>query len=191
MLGQRSAIHNARGRHGNFIAINIGVEPIGRRTRGRSKKLFEAVIQRPAFDGACVIHPLHSRQPVLVNGFALLVKGRKADVPFAEHGRGVALLFQETGQCKAAGINQARPTHAGKHSAIIQPERHTAGEHAVACGCTNCRWTVSVGKPNTLLRQLIQMWRGHLGLRVVTADIAIAEVVSKDEKNVWSICSKC
>ena len=134
MLGQRPAIHNARGRYGNFIAINIGVQPIGRRTRGRSKKLFEAMIQRPAFDRACVIHPLHSRQPVLVNGFTLLVKGRQAHVPFAEHGRGVALLFQQTGQRHTAGIDQARPAHAGKHSAIIQPERHAAGEHAVACG---------------------------------------------------------
>ena len=126
-----------------------------------------------------------------MNGFAILVKGREAHVPFAKHGRGVVLLFQQTGQCEAAGVDQARPAHAGKHSAIIQPKRHAAGEHAVACGSANCRGTVRVGKPNALLRQLIQMWSGHLGLRVVTADIAIAEVVSKDEKNVWSICSKC
>ena len=105
MLGQRSAIHNARGRYGNFIAVNIGVEPIGRRTRSRSEKPFEAVIQRPAFDRACVIHPLYGRQPVLVNGFALFVKGRKAHVPFAEHGGGVALLFQQTGQRHTAGID--------------------------------------------------------------------------------------
>ena len=59
MLGQRSAIHNAGGRYGNFIAVNIGVQPIGRWTRSRAKEPLEAVIQRPAFDWARVIHPLH------------------------------------------------------------------------------------------------------------------------------------
>ena len=87
-----------------------------------------------------------------MNGFALFVKGREAHVPFAEHGGGVALLFQQTGQCEAAWVDQARPAHTGKHSAIVQSKRHAAGEHAVAGGRANCRGTVRVGKPNALLR---------------------------------------
>ena len=48
VLGQRPAIHNAFGRHGDPVSINVGVQPIGRRTGSCTEELLKAMIQRTA-----------------------------------------------------------------------------------------------------------------------------------------------
>ena len=99
MLGRRSR-STIRVGGAEFVAVNIGV---GQSVVGPKpfEELFEAVIQRPAADRACVIHPLQTTR--LVNGFASLSKiiGPRA---FAEHGRGVALLFSKLASVIQPGL---------------------------------------------------------------------------------------
>ncbi len=184
MLGQWPAIHNTRGRDRDLVVINISVKPIGGGARSRAEEFLKAVIQRPAGDRPRVIDAPHGRQSVLIDGFPILVVRRQPNVPFAEHRRGVALLLQQTGECEASRVDQARPAHAGENAAVIQPKRHPAGKQAVARGCANGGGTVRVGEANAFARKPIQVRRGHFALVVVTTDIAVAEVIGEDEEDI-------
>ncbi|SVD78045.1 uncharacterized protein METZ01_LOCUS430899, partial [marine metagenome] len=172
---------------GDFVAINKGVEPIGGRTRGRAKEMVKTMINRAAFQGTRVIDATHCRQTILVDGFAFLIKGRQTHVPFTEHRRGISLLLQQTGHGKSTGIDQAGPSHPGEDSPVIEPESHAAGENTVTGGRANGGGTVSVGKPDAFLRQLVQMRRGYLALVVVTTHITVTEIISKDEEDIGFI----
>ena len=80
------------------------------------------MIQRPADDGPCVIDAPHSRQSVLVDGLAFLVKEGHPDMPFAEEGGGVALLPEHGRQGEAFLLDEAGTTDPGEDAAVIQPE---------------------------------------------------------------------
>ena len=149
------------------------------------------MIKRTAGDGARVINAPHGCQSVLIDGLALLFIRGEAHVPFAEHGGSIALLLQQTGERQAALVDQARSAHASKYAAVVKPKSHAPGEQAVAGRRANGRGTVRIGEANALACEPVEMRRGHLALSIVAAHITVAEIVGKDEKDVWLVSGKC
>ena len=43
---------------------------------------------------------------------------------------------------------------------------------------------MSISKEHALASQPVDIWRGHLRLRIVTGDVPVTEIVGENEKNV-------
>ena len=184
VLGELRPVEFSRGRHRDAIAVNPGVEPVGGRAAGGAEEVVEAAVQRAVRDRSRVIDPPHGFETVLVDRLPLLVKERQPDVPLAEHRRFVADLPQHRRKCEPIVRDQAGSARAGEDAAVVESERHPPGEQAVPCRRADRRGAVGVGEPHPLLGQPVDMRRRDLRLRVVAADVPVAEIVGEDQQDV-------
>ena len=143
------------------------------------------MIERSALDAARVIDALHGGAFTRVDRLAGLIAKREPDVPFADRCGGVALLLQHPWQRELSGCDQRRPARALKHRAAIRhAKRHLPRHETVARRCANGGRAVCIGEHHAFARELVDVRRRNLRIGVVATHIAIAEVVSEDEKDI-------
>ena len=133
---------------------------------------------------ARVINELHALDATLRDALARLVEEAQPDVPLAHQGRRVAPCAQHLRQRELVLLDEARPADAREHAAVVDAKRHLPGEQTVAGGRADRGRRMRVGEPHPLARQPVEMRRGHFRLRVVAADVAVAEVVREDDEDV-------
>lgn len=81
MFGQMGFIQQCRWRHWNSVTINVGIEPIGGRTTGRSEEVIKPAIERPTIDTSRVIDRLDGFRGVLYESACRLC--RRTSVRYA------------------------------------------------------------------------------------------------------------
>ena len=85
------AIHKLRGRHGNLVAVDESVEPVGGRAAGGAEELIEAVMNGGIRDGLAVVDAFDRLETALVDRLAVFIEKGKANVPLAKHRCVIAL----------------------------------------------------------------------------------------------------
>jgi len=184
MLGQRFAIDNVGRWHGDFVAIDVGIKPVGCRAAGSAEKLIKPAVNRSAGNRLRVIDPLHRLESVLGNRLSITIVKCQANMPLAKHGGRVPLSSEHGRYCEPVVLDEAWPSGTGEDTLHAVSKRHPAGEQAVARRGADGGGAVRVGEANALPGQAIDVRGGRLGFGVVTADIAVAEVVGEDEYDV-------
>ncbi len=117
VLRQVRPVEQAGGRHGDAVAVDIGVEPIGRWTGHGAVELVEPAMNRRTSRRSRVVDMLDTLNTALADRLAVLVVEGHANVPLAEHGSGVSLLLQHAAERKPVRFDQARFADTGKHDA--------------------------------------------------------------------------
>ena len=105
-------------------------------------------------------------------------------MPFADEGGRVSLSLEHGGKCEAIFLDETGTAGAGEDAFHAGSKGHASGENAVASGRADGGRAVSVGKAEAFAGELVNVGCGNLGLIVVAAEIAVAEVVGKDEEDV-------
>jgi len=110
--------------------------------------------------------------------------GAEPEMPLADAGCRVAVGVQESGQGQPPRFDQRR--RAPAEDAALQPgsPRVAAGQERVAGGSADRRWTVGIGEPDAFAGQTVEVGSRYSGLRVVGAEVAVAEVVGEDQQDV-------
>ena len=94
MPGQRIPAEGSCRRHGNAVAVDKSVDPIGRRTASGAEEAIETVVERSALDPPRVVDAAHVLQSPAMNRQARQVAERQPDMPLPHGGGGVALLSE-------------------------------------------------------------------------------------------------
>ena len=141
-------------------------------------------MDRRVGNGAREVNAPHRFQSSIVNRRPILVRKRQADVPFTIQRRLIAVRAQHAGEGQPILRDETGATGAGEDSTIIDPKRHLSRHDAVAGRCANRRRTVRIREAHTLGGQAIQIGRRNPRLRIIATDVAVAEVVGEDKKNV-------
>jgi hypothetical protein len=158
MLRELRFVDGTGGRHGDVIAVDEGVKPLGGGTARGAEKLVKTMIERSALDAARVIDALHGGSFTRVDRFAGLIAKCEPDVPFADRRGGVALLLQQSRQRELSRCDQRRPARALKHRAAARhTKRHLSGHEAVARRCANRGRTVRIGEAHAFARELVDV----------------------------------
>src|SRR5207247_229679 len=121
-------------------------------------------------------------QPVssALGGFAVLCRPFPAEVPFA-NGRGqVAVLFEKGGHGQTAWFNECLAPR--RENIGFQPRSPAiaARQDGVARRGADRGGRVSVSETHSFGGQAIEIWRGNLGVLVITAEVAVPQVVGQD-----------
>ena len=114
--------------------------------------------------------------------------GEKAEVPLADGGGGVAVLFEEGGHREAIGGDERRIIGAVEH-AFLEPAapRVTTGEQAVARGRADGGAAVGVGERHALRGEAVEVGRLDFSAgRVERLHVAVSEIVGEDVDDVGS-----
>ena len=115
-----------------------------------------------------------------------------AEMPLADTGGAVAVLFRQAGDRQPVGRDQRLAEHA--HNAGLQPRPPviTAGQHRVPRGRADARGRMGICEPHALGGQAVQVRRGNLAaLRVVAVHIAEPEIVREDHHDVRPLIICC
>ena len=121
------------------------------------------------------------------SGIDLLVVVRwlglaQAQMPFADAGGGIAGLFGDRGDGRLVLGNAKRINARENRGACLAPGI-AAGEQRIAGGGAGGGGGIAVGKPHSLHRQPVDIRGLDLGC-AVAAEVAIADVVAKDDDDV-------
>ena len=106
-------------------------------------------------------------------------------MPLAKHGGRVTLITEHAGYCESIFLDETRPSGTGEDTLHAVAKGHPAGEQAVPGRRADGGRAVGVGEAHALPGQAVDVWGGRLGFGVVTADIAVPEIVGEDENDVW------
>ena len=109
----------------------------------------------------------------------------EAQVPFTDGGRVVPGRLKQRRQRGAFRVDQERGIP--PENARLEPRspRVAPGQQRVPRWRANGRRRVSVRETHPLLRQSVHPWGLDLAVRVVAADVAVAQIIREDEHDVW------
>ena len=119
-----------------------------------------------------------------MHGLSLRIEEGHAQMPLADHGGGVAGLAKHLREREPARLDQARAVDAGEHSAHAVAERHAARQNAVPGRRADCRRAVRVCEAQALPGKVVEVLGLDLRLVVVSAYVAVSEVVREDQQDV-------
>ena len=199
MLRQHGGIERMIRRHRHAVVLDEGIQPVRPRTARRAEEIIEAAMHRAIGDGLREIHEPHAREfrgraiPVatdlcLMHRRAVRGLKRHADMPLAHASRRIALCAQHPRQCHPIRFDQARPAHAREDpAAIARAETHAARHDAVARRRAYRRSRVGIRESHAFAREVVEIRRRHLRLRIVAADIAVAEIVGENEDDIGTL----
>ncbi len=121
-----------------------------------------------------------------------LIVERQPDVPLAKAGRDVALLTQHLRQRPPVRSDQRRATGTGKDASPPRdPERHLSCHQAVSSWSAHGARTVCIGESHPLLCKTVKIRRRDLGVRVVAANITVAQIIRENEDDVRLVRNCC
>ena len=108
----------------------------------------------------------------------------KAQVPLAEHGRGVALLPEISWHREPARFDQ-RTVITLRHPLFQSAAPGVATrQQSIATGRANPRGRMRVGETQPLTRELIEVRRRPSTIGIIAGDIAHPEIIRQDVENI-------
>ena len=121
---------------------------------------------------------------VVARRLAVLHRPIPAEVPLADAGRRVAVLLQQRGHGWTVGVDEGlRPPR--EHGALeARAPRVASRENRITRRRADGRRGVGIGEAHALARQAVEVRRGDLRVTVVTAEVAVAEVIGEDVDDV-------
>lgn len=105
-------------------------------------------------------------------------------MPFADEGGCVSFSLEHGRECEAIFFDEAGASGAGEDAFHAGSKSHASGENAIASGRADSGRAVGVGKAESFAGELVDVGCGNFGLIVVATEVAVAEVVGKNEEDV-------
>ncbi len=184
MLRELGFVQHLRWWHRNSVAIDERVQVVGAGAAGGSEELVEPTMDWSIRDCKRIVDHLDTLDPALGDVVAVFVEEGEADVPLSVHCGGVALITKHLGEGQLIRFDETGSANTFEDALIGDSERHSSGKQAVSAGGTDGGWRMSVGEPHAFAGKPINVWSADLGFGVVATEVAIAEVIGEDEKDV-------
>ena len=152
----------------------------------------EAVVEGAVGDGGGVVDEGDvgegfSEVALVIGGLAVFEWPGHSEVPFADAGGVVAVLFEEAGDGEAIFGDEGFG-EASEHAALeVGTPVVAAGEEAVAGGGADAGGSVGVGKAHAFGGEAVEIGGGDFAVRVVGGDVAVALVVGEDDDDVGPV----